>query len=212
MKEKKSNRKGINNGGGILDLGLRVLIVITFIAIVYYFFEQSVYGNQSQSVTQSGFNQETFNTTPTPAVNQFEWKTYQSKEFGFSLRYPASLLVNDLGNVGGYIDFIRFEEEPNLNLSDKGIAVGVSTLPLDKEIAKIKNQIKTEGGAVLADESKIDFKGFSSIQLYYKPEDPEEEEERVIIIVNTGKGYTYSISTVPVQMPKVIQGFNFIES
>jgi hypothetical protein len=213
-KQHSALNKYKKKGYGIMDLGLRTLLVIVFLTIVYYFFKQL----GEMKIPLSSFSPATVSIAPnitlqpTVAINQFEWKTYESKEFGFSLKYPASLRVNDLGNNGGYVGFIRFEEEPSLNLSDKGIAVGISSLPLDKEITKIKDQINSEGGAILVDETQTVFKGFTATRLYYKPEDSTQEEERVVIIVNGGGEYTYSISTVPGQIQKVLEGFNFIKS
>lgn len=207
----KKNNLDQKKNIGLLDFGLRLLLVIVLLIFVFYFLNQNGLGNQEQpSSVNDLYSSDEVTAQPSIAVNQFAWKTYESKTFGFSINYPASLDVNDMGNVGGFIDFVRFEEAPSLNLTDKGIAVGVSTLSLEKETIKIKNQFDSEGGALLADETRVEYKGFTATKLYYKPEDPTQDEERIVLIVNNKKGYTYSISTVPEQMPRVMEGFNFL--
>jgi hypothetical protein len=132
---------------------------------------------------------------------------YKREMFNYSINYPGSLTVKELGSGGGYIDFVRFEE--NVNPNYKGFAIGVGEQKITNEINRIKAAFEKEN-AFLAEDANIVYKGLDAKRLDYKPNKVEDGEERVVVIFNKGK-YTYSISTVPWQIEDVLKRFEFLQ-
>lgn len=160
---------------------------------------------KSKNVDKKANNIDLVNTV-TSEEQQLKRTIYRSDMFNYIIEYPEELDVNQLGSGGGYIDFVRFEE--NANFKTKGFAIGVSEHNLPNEVKRIKNQFENEN-ANLVEEKSVSFRGLAARQLHYKPMNPEDGEERLLIIFNRAP-YTFSVSTVPSQIEEVLSKFEFI--
>jgi len=134
------------------------------------------------------------------------WKEYNNSQMGFSMLYPPSLTEKDLGPGATYINFIRFEE--NEKSTEKGMAIGIVESGLTEEADRIKKDFENQGNAILVEQKKVKVDGVNGVWLYYKPEKVDGSEERIVVIFSRGN-YAFSVSTVPEQMDKVLDGFKF---
>jgi hypothetical protein len=104
-----------------------------------------------------------------------------------------------------YDYFIVFEE--NQFSKEKGVAFGVSSDGLEKEVNKIKNSVTNQNGSILVKEGKYDFRGLKSWLLKYETEN-SSLESRVFFIFERGD-YTFSFSTVPEQIQRLMDSIEF---
>jgi len=134
------------------------------------------------------------------------WEYYVHPEYKFSLYVPELLIKREYENPGDYLFFVRFEA--NRVSESKGLAIGVSERNLEEEEKKTRELI--EVGLEKAEPTREELKltVYDAIRLDY--EGLEGFEPRTVILV-TNNGYTYSISTNPEQMDKVLSGFVFID-
>ena len=79
---------------------------------------------------------------------------------------------------------------------------------IEKKSDFIQETILTESGAKLVKEDKITVDDFEGTRLDFEP--TGEGEKRSVVIFSKGD-YSYSISTVPEQVEKVIESFKFLE-
>ena len=186
----------------LLKFGILSLFILLLISGIYLFVK-------GKMVRTSQTNPALIDTkTSVNKDNEVDWQTYTNEEFGYYLKHPPLLYKRDLGSAGGYIDFIRFEE--NQFSTGHGLAVGVRETNLLEETENIKKEFDQLGGAKLVEETKISVNGIEGVRLLYKPQNDKDGENRVIVILNNSK-YSYSISTVPEQINKVLTEFGFIE-
>jgi hypothetical protein len=155
-------------------------------------------------------------TTPTPTIEVLsqkdvsnQWEKYTDTVFGFSLLYPGLLVKRIINNSEEYLHFVRFEENTFSASSDqKGIAVGISDRGLGDEVVKIKKEMMDSEGD-LTSEKEIKFMGKEAVCLDFEPKDVKKGEERVVVVFFRD-GKSYSISTVPGQIERVLEGFKFL--
>ncbi len=176
-------------------------VIFTLLTLAIYF-SLRVYGlNKKGKLANALTGSRLENTTDS------EWKEYKNSLLGFRMSYPPSLVERDLGQSATYYNFIRFEEVKLT--SDKGIAVGVRESSLVDEVNRIKKDFESQEDAVLSEQKKVKVAGTDGTWLHYKPKVEEgNEEERVIVIFARDK-FSYSISTVPEQINRVINNFTF---
>lgn len=132
------------------------------------------------------------------------WRIYENEKYSYTLKYPPLLYKREFENQGGYLHFVRFEE--NKFSLDKGLAFGVSDGSLENEVKRIKQEFSQ--GAKLVNEAEVDIGDIKGIRLDYEPE-VRGGEKRAVVIFN-GRGYSYSLSSVPEQIEKILAGFRFL--
>jgi len=183
----------------ILNLGV-LLLFLSLFTLASYLLAVSKKTTDGESKIVAKQTQQT-NENQTPA----DWRTYLNKDYYFSLKYPPLLYQRELENQGGYLYFIRFEETEFSR--DKGLAVGVSDENSDDEIKRIKQEFSQ--GAKLVNEGEIDLGEIKAIRLDFEPE-IAGGEKRTVVIFNKGE-YSYSLSSVPEQIEKILAGFDFLD-
>lgn len=188
--------------GSTFKFGVAILFLALLASTAYLLIRVNSASRNTPLKTQTTASARTTDEKPT------EWQTYTNEKFGFYIKYPRLLYKRELGQIGGYLSFTRFEE--NKFSSGHGLAVGVRESSLEAEVEQIKKEFEKLGGARLIHEQKIVFNGINGAKLYYKPEKGDDGEERVVVILNNDK-YSYSISTVPEQIGKILEEFGFIE-
>jgi hypothetical protein len=134
------------------------------------------------------------------------WEYYVHPEYKFSLYVPELLIKREYDNPGDYLFFVRFEG--NRISESRGLAIGVSDRTLEEEEKKIRELIEEDLHGVEPVREDLKLTKYEAIRLDY--EAIEGLESRTIILVANGE-YTYSISTNPEQMGKVLSGFVFID-
>ena len=174
-----------------------ILILITLLVfgtLVYY----KVHHSSKSTVSITG------QANATTSDLKSTWVPYTNKDYNYVISYPISLTINEIKDAGGYMEFIRFEE--NGLTGDKGIGVGVRKNNLKSEVTQIKKEIDDTDDGNLVGEKNIKVGDYNAIELNYEPKDPTLAEKRSIVILVKGD-YAYSISTVPEQIDKVLEGF-----
>ncbi len=134
-----------------------------------------------------------------------QWDSYINTIYNYSLKYPELLVKREHVDEGGYLHFVRFEE--NRYSSSKGVGVGVSSSGLGVESVKIKQEMMKSGGELVSEEEFL-FLGRNSVRLEFEPQEGVAGEKRTVVIFGH-KDLTYSISTVPEQIDRVLEGFKF---
>jgi hypothetical protein len=181
---------------------LQVSIILVFIGLVFlaaYLFLKTKRTEtviKGSSDVQKKENQE-----------DLVWVNYQNNEFKFSFDRPKFLQKNELEDAGNYSSFIRFEETQFSRA--KGLAVGVRENSLENEVEQLKLELEKDFDIRLISESKILIDGYDAIRLKYEPKNKSEFESRDFIVINNGK-FSFSISTVPEQIDRVISSFKFL--
>lgn len=134
--------------------------------------------------------------------------SYKNMLTGLSFKYPASLTERDMGQGVEYYNFVRFEEP--LDGSVKGIGFGVQKdTGYSEEAERIKKDFDKQGEGILSEQKKITIAGNPGILLTYKPKrESADLEVRSIAVFSKGE-YTYSISTVPDQIDKILKSVSF---
>jgi hypothetical protein len=205
MFKKGQNNNSSKSSKGLIFWGSIFLFVSVLLSSVFLIYRTKY---SQKNIKENAKDAEGFNSAKKDAQTAAGQAVYKSELFKFAVDYPKSLTVNEEGSGGGYIDFVRFED--NGTSSFKGFAVGVSEQSFDNEVKRIKKAF-TDENAYLAEETTIDFQGLSAKQLYYKPQSLKNgEEERTIVIFNKGK-YSYSISTIPYQLGDILSRFQLLD-
>ena len=164
------------------------------------------------------FKLRTENSEPETAVNEQvskqnemittnQWEEYVNEEFGIILSHPSLLIKRETVEHGEYLKFIRFEETKNSIA--KGVALGISNKTLKEEINKIKSEIEKSGEAKLTKEQNFKIENNEAVLLEYEADKESDIENRVVVVFRKGS-YTYSLSTTPDQMGKVLSSVKFI--
>lgn len=197
--KRKAETLGIS--GKLFKTG--ILLLVTSLVVLVFSTYSTFVGNEKQE-SSSGEMQ------VLPSVNQNQdisqdWEEYKNEEYGFSVEIPRLLSKRDSRNQGEYLYFIRFEE--NRFSRGKGLAIGVSNLGLEEQEKRIVEALEDSGSSVGPERKEFESKGTKIIKLEY----PEGEgtEARTIVIFDNGK-YTFSISSTPSQIDKVVSSFKFL--
>lgn len=136
--------------------------------------------------------------------NEVFWDIYKNDKYGYAIAKPKLLSGREYENQGGYLHFIRFEE--NKFSRGKGVAVGVSGMGLDEQKEAIKKDIGGDENAILVSERAFEADGKSTYILEY--DSVGEGEGRAVVIIKRGD-YSYTISTTPDQMEHVLANLRF---
>ena len=133
----------------------------------------------------------------------FGWEYFIHPEYKFSVYVPRLLVKREYEESTDYLFFVKFEE--NRFSEEKGVAIGVSDRNLNDEEEKT-HEIVGQGQSSV--EPKRQEMGEGVLRLYYEAMDGFES--RTIYLINNGE-YTYSISTTPEQIEKVLSGFVLLD-
>src|SRR3989304_10010751 len=185
------------------SLGLLVMLLSVLLVTIYLLFFPKLSNDKTPIVNQG--EQLQGNLKPSGTEN-LQWEEYFNEELGFKMSIPQFLYKSEFSDQGGYKTFIRFEQT-NFSL-EKGMAVGVSEKTVEEETETLKENFSGEG-AVLQKEEKIEISGVEGIKLTFVPKEGQEGESRSIVIFNRND-LTYSISTTPEQIERVVKGFKFL--
>jgi hypothetical protein len=181
---------------------LTVGIIIMFISLVVFggfLFVRTRNSQESQ-----------IDNAPTATLNQdadqskVMWQEFTNDKYGFTVARPPLLIKRETENEGGYLYFVRFEE--NQYSLGKGVAIGVGENTRDEEVNNIKKSIKDEAGIDPDSEEEIIVSDQDAIKLTYH--DNGQYESRAFVVFEKN-GKTFSISTVPEQMNRVVESFEF---
>lgn len=134
------------------------------------------------------------------------WRVYQDTIYGYEIAVPKLLIERKYKNNGRFVQFVLYEETQFSN--EKGVALGISKLNIEKEIDELKKDMTNEK-AVVASEENIKVDGFDGILINFEPEDEEILEKRSVFLVSKNN-LTFSISSVPEQIPRLIDNFKFL--
>lgn len=135
------------------------------------------------------------------------WKEFNSEVPKFSVKYPKTLTVHDMGQSARYYHFVKFEED--VNSLDRGIAIGVTEAGAATETRRIVEEFESYGTGVLSEQKGIEVQGSKGLSMTYKPkEESVDVEAKSIAIFEQGK-YTFSVSTTPDQIDKVLNSMKF---
>lgn len=193
--EKKTSR--------VIFVGMYLLILAIISSGIYLFVRAKKEGTHSK---------ENQNVTISPTQTQEDatrsWVTYTNPEYKFSIRHPRFLYPTEIVNKGGYLVFIRFEE--NSFSQGKGLAVGVSEALQEEEVKRVKKEIASFFEGTLTKEEEIGIGDIKGIRLEYEPEEKEVAEDRSIVIFTKGN-HTFSISSVPEQIEQIVLSFKTFE-
>lgn len=181
---------------------LLVGIIIMFISLVIL--GGFLYVRTSNSKESQNGNSETTSVNQDVDQSKVIWEEFTNDKYGFTIAHPPLLLKRETEDEGGYLYFVRFEE--NQYSLGKGIAIGVGENTRDEEVAKIKKEIKDEATIDPESEETIKVAGQNAIRLNYQDKG-QYESKSFVIFEKDGK--TYSISTVPDQIDRVIESFEF---
>lgn len=183
----------------LYKIGLLTAFISLLALGLYLFLEsRSTANNQQQDMQVSNVVKE--------KDQELSWETYENKQFGYTLQHPRLLSIRETTDQGGYLHFVRFEE--NTFSQGKGVAVGVSEDTINEQVKKIKKAMEQDGNAKLTEEMDTNIDGNSAVKVTYQPSATELGESRAILVIGKSP-YTYSISTVPEQIDDVLNGFEF---
>lgn len=133
------------------------------------------------------------------------WSKYENEDYSISFDYPYLMHKIEYEDPGEYDYFVVFEE--NQFSKEKGVAFGVSSDGLEKEIERIKDNVSKQGGSILIKDEEFEESCLDSWVLEYEPED-ESMEKRSFFIFERGD-YTFSFSTVPEQIQRLRKSIGF---
>lgn len=181
-------------------MGLALVLFAGITTTSYLYFVDEKAGSSQNPETKK----EEVNSAPDSEDNEVFWDIYKNDKYGYAIAKPKLLVGREYENAGGYLHFIRFEE--NKFSRGKGVAVGVSELGLDEQKEVIKKDIGGDNGAILVSERAFEADGKSAYILEY--DSVGEGEGRAAVIIKR-ENYSYSISTTPEQMEHVLANLRF---
>src|SRR4030042_697501 len=149
------------------------------------------------------------NSSQNKAVNydiSNRWKIYQDTIYGYEIAVPKLLIERKYKDMGRFVQFVLYEETQFSN--EKGVAVGISKLNIENEINELKKDMLNEK-AVIAKEENIKVDGLDGILIDFEPEDKNILEKRSVFLVSKNN-FTFSVSSVPEQTPRLIDNFKFL--
>lgn len=210
MKNQKEKTSVVKWGSIILFFSLSV-------SVIFYFFKVKNQLDIGQERIEALENQ-IQNVAPLDGSNangeegKNEWISLVNDEYGYRIKHPPHLNIEDVEEKGSYKSFIRFDENPDYT-KERGIAVGVRNTTLSQEVFQIKQEVTAGGEAKLVDEEEFTHQGYDAVGLSFEPLEGAEYyeylEPKSVVIINNGT-YSYSISTVPQQMQKLLDSFEFV--
>ena len=185
---------------------LKVGFLVMFLSIIFLSTKLS-YDLDSTQKTSTG------QTTPQNLSQQDNqespsgWDIYTNEEYYVKFSHPRFLLKRVYEKTGGYELFVVFEEN-ELSLG-KGVAFGVGKTGLEEEVERIKSGISKEGNTRLSNDENIVVSEMKARLLSFESQEKFLENRSFLIIEKDS--YTYSISTVPEQMQKIIDSLEFLD-
>lgn len=185
-----------------LNIGITLFIVASTLLSLKLTSENILEKDVGRSADPDKFNVETEQNVKKDAGEI--WETFYNIEYGFSIEVPKLLLRKERGKEGGYLFFVIFKE--NRFSRSKGVAVGVSDKGLEEEEKKTREDLEKDINGFNVERKEIEVAGRKAVRLDYRRGDGVES--RTIVLVNNGI-FTYSISTVPGQIDRVMEGFIF---
>ena len=187
----------------VILVGIYLLALAIISSGIYLFVKAKKEGPRSK---------ENQNVTISPTQKEEDitrsWITYTNPEYKFSIRHPRFLYPTEIVNNGGYLVFIRFEE--NSFSQGKGLAIGVREASQEEEVKRVKKEITSSFEGELIKEEEMGIGEIKGIRLQYEPEEKEKAENRSIIIFTKGN-HTFSISSVPGQIEQIVFSFQTFE-
>jgi hypothetical protein len=183
-------------------LGLSLLIVVTLFLLTNLIVNKLTNNFVDSKADSSSVNSDDIKI-PEGIEN---WEYYVHPDYKFSLYVPELLIKKEYDDPGDYLFFVRFEQ--NKVSKDKGLAVGVSERSLEEEEKKTRELIEQGLSDAKSKREELKLTKYDAIRLDY--EESVGLEPRSIVLVRNG-GFTYSISTHPEQIDKVLSGFVFID-
>jgi len=196
--------KGLGKSGKLLLTGAFLAFLGLFLYGIQAFLKINKPSSRSEVLAP-----ETTNQLEVSQEESGYWDTYINPEYMFSIKYPRFLSAIEMQGQGGYLVFVRFEE--NSFSQGKGVAVGVSDRGPEEEVAAVKKEIAEGVEAKLVKEDKVTMVGTIATRLEYEPINPNEGEQRVAVVLNNGK-YSFSLSTTPDQIAQVVTNLKFLET
>jgi len=185
----------------VFKFGIMFLFISTVSVASYLFLKLRAVNNEAKSAIDKQVSKQT------EMITTNQWEEYVDEEFGIILSHPSLLIKRETVEHGEYLKFVRFEETKNSIA--KGVALGISSKVLKEEINKIKNEMEKSGEAELTKEQNFKIEDNDAVLLEYETDKESDVENRVVVIFRKGL-YTYSVSTAPDQMGKVLSSIKFI--
>jgi hypothetical protein len=132
------------------------------------------------------------------------WVSYANEDYGFVMSHPEYLYEMKSEKNERYVFFVMFQET-KYSRGD-GVAVGLSESPLLDVADSIKGDFKDNYGIQPYKEDEYMVDDYEGLRIDYKG--GEDYQDRSIVVFNNGE-YTFSISTTPRQIDRVVASFNF---
>ena len=186
------------NQGRVFSLGLLVLTLSLVLANIYLFIKTRSIEIHDIDRVAVGFE------TDGAGGGKLEWNIYRNELYGYTVSYPKLLEPRTVENER-YESFLIFFVPGEID--EPGFAISVRKNTLNDEISLIREEIGEGSVATLINEEEIEEGGFGGFRLDYEPKNIKEGEARSIIIINNGR-YSYSLSSTPEFLEKVIEKFS----
>ncbi len=201
-----TKKKNISKELSFPKLKTVVFVIFSVLVLVAYLFSKRL-GVFSESGENTDLNVSSSQVVENSrqVVTENSWGVYTNAKYGYEIGIPRALLKKEYENQGGYIHFVRFEEREESQ--GNGIAIGIREGKLDDEVSRIKEEFGNEGR--LTEEREVDVGGVKGVLLNFEPDNEEDLESRGVVVFEK-EGKVFSISTVPEQIEKVIEGFKFL--
>lgn len=187
-----------------LNVGLMFLVIALLILFINIVIGKFSGINQFNNVDEINTNTEIIEEQSREVAS--DWETFINIEYGFSVKVPRLLIKREQDANEEYLFFVKFEE--NRFSEEKGVAIGVSDRNLADEEAKTKEIFDKNFEELEPEKEDFALKGYQAVKLEYKGKG--SNEPRVIVLVNDGQ-YSYSMSTTPDQIDRVMEGFVFLK-
>jgi hypothetical protein len=186
----------------LLKIGFLVLLLsIIFLSTKLSFGStNSRRGLIPEKTSSENFQQET------DGENASGWIPYTNDEYLISFSHPNLLLKKEFTESGGYDLFVVFEE--NKFSKEKGVAFGIRKSGLEEEVERIVGEVILQENSKLTKDEEMEVAGERARVLVIEPQDIFLEIRSILIIEKSG--YSYSFSTVPEQMQKLIDSIEFL--
>lgn len=207
----KTPPSGKNKSFGIEKLSIYLVFIVLIIFGVLIINKNIININLAKKEEDKTTNNISENLTENPSGSlgydiSNRWKIYQDTIFGYELAIPKLLLERSFTNEGRFEKFVIFEETQYS--VEKGVAVGISRLDLKGERDQLLGDMEKEG-ARMSKEEDIEIDGHPGLLITFEPGEGEGLEEKSVFMVNNGD-FTFSVSSVPLQIDRLIDNFKFL--
>ena len=179
----------------LIILGLAVIGIVGFL-----FFKPTV-------TTPPG-PKSSISPTPSPDYSEVtsNWKTYTNSQYDYAVKYPVeSTLEEPTEDI--YLNHVIFGERTKDN--SLWFEITVREASLDEEVDYIEWQ-SSHSLVVRTNEKDLSVQGLPAKRLDYEPSKYDEPKPSSFIIINRGK-YSYTLSSRPEDIDKIISTFRFFE-